>query len=141
MGLASGQPIMDAAIDQVFIGSCTNSRIEDLRIVADVVRRIGGRARVPTLVSPGSGAVKRQAEAEGLAATFVDAGLEWREAGCSMCVGMNGETVAPQKRCVSTSNRNFAGRQGRDARTHLVSPATAAATAMLGRLVDVRTVL
>jgi len=141
MGLASGQPITDAAIDQVFIGSCTNSRIEDLRIVADVVRRIGGRARVPTLVSPGSGAVKRQAEAEGLAATFVAAGLEWREAGCSMCVGMNGETVAPQKRCVSTSNRNFAGRQGRDARTHLVSPATAAATAMLGRLVDVRTVL
>lgn len=141
MGLAPGQPIAEAAVDQVFIGSCTNSRISDLRIVADVVRRIGGRARVPTLVTPGSGPVKRQAEAEGLADAFVAAGFEWREAGCSMCVGMNGETVAPGKRCVSTSNRNFAGRQGRDARTHLVSPATAAATALLGRLVDVRTVL
>jgi 3-isopropylmalate/(R)-2-methylmalate dehydratase large subunit len=141
MGLAPGRPIAEAAVDQVFIGSCTNSRISDLRIVADVVRRIGGRARVPTLVVPGSGPVKRQAEAEGLADAFVAAGFEWREAGCSMCVGMNGETVAPGKRCVSTSNRNFAGRQGRDARTHLVSPATAAATALLGRLVDVRTVL
>lgn len=140
MGLAPGQPIAEAAVDQVFIGSCANSRIEDLRAVADVVRRIGGRARLPVRVSPGSGTVKRQAEREGLAETLVAAGFDWREAGCSMCVGMNGETVGPGKRCVSTSNRNFAGRQGRDARTHLVSPATAAATAMLGRLADVRTV-
>jgi 3-isopropylmalate/(R)-2-methylmalate dehydratase large subunit len=141
MGLEAGQPIALVDVDQVFIGSCTNSRIEDLRIVADLVRRIGGRARVPTLVSPGSGSVKQQAEREGLADVFVGAGFEWREPGCSMCIGMNGDIVGPSKRCVSTSNRNFAGRQGRDARTHLVSPATAAATAMLGHLADVRTML
>ncbi|MGE4241783.1 3-isopropylmalate dehydratase large subunit [Ramlibacter sp.] len=138
MGLAAGQRIDSIAIDQVFIGSCTNSRLEDLRAAAAIVRRFGGRARVLTLVSPGSAEVKRAAEAEGLDGVFKAAGFEWREPGCSMCVGMNGDLVDAGKRCASTSNRNFAGRQGRDARTHLVSPATAAATAMLGHLADAR---
>jgi 3-isopropylmalate/(R)-2-methylmalate dehydratase large subunit len=138
MGLAPGQSMRDARVDQVFIGSCTNARIEDLRIAAAVVREISGKARIPTLVSPGSSSVKRMAEDEGLARVFIDAGMQWRESGCSMCVGMNGDVVGPGKRCVSTSNRNFAGRQGRDARTHLASPATAAATAMLGRIADAR---
>jgi 3-isopropylmalate/(R)-2-methylmalate dehydratase large subunit len=138
MGLARGQYLRDAKVDQVFIGSCTNARIEDLRVAAAVVARISGKARIPTLVSPGSGVVKAMAEAEGLAQVFLDAGMQWREAGCSMCVGMNGDLVGPGKRCVSTSNRNFPGRQGRDARTHLASPATAAATAMLGCISDSR---
>ncbi len=141
MGLQAGQAMNGLVMDQVFIGSCTNSRIEDLREAAVVVRAIQGRVRIPAMVSPGSGAVKRAAEAEGLDRVFLDAGFEWREPGCSMCVGMNGDLVAAGKRCASTSNRNFAGRQGRDARTHLVSPATAAATAMLGHLADARSYL
>jgi 3-isopropylmalate/(R)-2-methylmalate dehydratase large subunit len=121
-----------AAIDQVFIGSCTNGRLSDLRAAAEVVRRCGGRAKVATLVSPGSAVVKAMAEAQGLDRVFTEAGMRWAEPGCSMCVGMNGDLVGPGKRCVSTSNRNFAGRQGRDSRTHLASPATAAASAMAG---------
>jgi 3-isopropylmalate/(R)-2-methylmalate dehydratase large subunit len=137
MGLAPGQSLAGLPIDQVFIGSCTNSRIEDLRAAAAVVR--GRKARVPALVVPGSGTVKREAEAEGLDRVFLEAGFEWREAGCSMCVGMNGDLVPPGKRCASTSNRNFEGRQGKGARTHLMSPAMAAAAAVTGRIVDVRT--
>jgi 3-isopropylmalate/(R)-2-methylmalate dehydratase large subunit len=128
---------MDAIpIDRVFIGSCTNSRIEDLRAAAKVVA--GRKAQVPAWVVPGSGLVKRQAEAEGLDRVFKDAGLEWREPGCSMCVGMNGDLVAPGQHCASTSNRNFVGRQGQGARTHLMSPAMAAAAAMTGHITDVR---
>jgi 3-isopropylmalate/(R)-2-methylmalate dehydratase large subunit len=138
MGLEAGRPLRGAAVDQVFIGSCTNGRISDLRVAADVVRRMKGKARVPTLVSPGSSTVRRQAEAEGLAQVFIDAGMRWGESGCSMCVGMNGDLVGAGQRCVSTSNRNFAGRQGRDSRTHLASPATAAATAMRGCVADAR---
>ena len=123
-------------MDRVFIGSCTNSRIEDLRAAANVLD--GRRAVVPTIAVPGSGLVKAQAEAEGLDTIFRRAGVEWREAGCSMCVAMNGDVVAPGERCASTSNRNFVGRQGRGARTHLLSPAMAAAAAVTGRLTDVR---
>jgi len=123
----------------VFIGSCTNGRIEDLRAAADVLR--GHETRVPGTVSPGSTAVKRMAEAEGLDRVFSDAGLAWVNAGCSMCVGMNGDTVAPGQRCASTTNRNFKGRQGPGARTHLMSPAMVAAAARTGRLTDVRTLL
>ena len=137
MGLAPGQAIAGLPMDQVFIGSCTNSRIEDLRAAAAVIR--GRRAVIPALVVPGSGTVKREAEAEGLDRVFLDAGFEWRDAGCSMCVGMNGDLVPAGKRCASTSNRNFEGRQGRGARTHLMSPAMAAAAAVSGRIVDVRT--
>ncbi len=136
MGLTPGTPITDIAVNRVFIGSCTNSRIEDLRAAAAIVR--GRTARIPAMVVPGSGLVKAQAEAEGLDQIFLEAGMEWRHAGCSMCVGMNGDIVAPGERCASTSNRNFAGRQGRLARTHLVSPAMAAAAALAGRFVDVR---
>jgi 3-isopropylmalate/(R)-2-methylmalate dehydratase large subunit len=136
MGLVPGTPLADIAVDRVFIGSCTNSRIEDLRAAAAVLD--GRRAVVPTMVVPGSGLVKAQAEAEGLDAIFRRAGAEWREAGCSMCVGMNGDLVAPGERCASTSNRNFVGRQGKGARTHLLSPAMAAAAAVTGRLTDVR---
>jgi 3-isopropylmalate/(R)-2-methylmalate dehydratase large subunit len=136
MGLAPGTPMTEIPVDRVFIGSCTNSRIEDLRAAAAVVA--GRRVRVPAMVVPGSGLVKAQAEAEGLDRIFLAAGMEWRHAGCSMCVGMNGDIVAPGERCASTSNRNFAGRQGRLARTHLVSPAMAAAAALAGRFVDVR---
>lgn len=139
MGLEPGTRIADIAVDRVFIGSCTNARIEDLRSAAAVVR--GRRAVVPAMVVPGSGLVKLQAEAEGLDQVFRDAGLEWREPGCSMCVGMNGDTVAAGQRCASTSNRNFVGRQGRGARTHLLSPAMAAAAAVTGRMTDVRTLL
>ncbi len=137
MGLSPGQKITEIAVDRVFIGSCTNSRIEDLRAAAAIIP-VGARANIPAIVVPGSGLVKAQAEAEGLDAIFLRAGFEWRHAGCSMCVGMNGDIAAPQERCASTSNRNFAGRQGRGARTHLVSPATAAATALAGHFVDVR---
>ena len=137
MGLAPGTPLTEIAVDRVFIGSCTNSRLEDLRAAARVVQ--GRRAVVPAWVVPGSGLIKRAAEAEGLDRIFVAAGFEWREAGCSMCVGMNGETARPGERVASTSNRNFEGRQGRGARTHLVSPAMAAAAAVTGRFVDVRT--
>jgi 3-isopropylmalate/(R)-2-methylmalate dehydratase large subunit len=136
MGLKPGERLADIAVDRVFIGSCTNSRIEDLRAAAAVVR--GRRAVVPAWVVAGSGLVKAEAEAEGLDRVFREAGLEWREPGCSMCVAMNGETVAPGARCASTSNRNFVGRQGRGARTHLLSPAMAAAAAVSGRLADVR---
>jgi 3-isopropylmalate/(R)-2-methylmalate dehydratase large subunit len=137
MGLTPGMRLADIAIDRVFIGSCTNARIEDLRAAAAVLR--GRKARVPGLVSPGSSAVKRQAEREGLDQVFSAAGLEWRESGCSMCVGMNGDLLAAGERCASTTNRNFRGRQGIGARTHLVSPAMAAAAAITGRLTDVRT--
>jgi 3-isopropylmalate/(R)-2-methylmalate dehydratase large subunit len=137
MGLEAGMPLGEVRVDRVFIGSCTNSRLEDLRVAAQVVK--GRRARVPAWVVPGSGLVKRAAEAEGLDRVFRDAGFEWREAGCSMCVGMNGETARPGERVASTSNRNFEGRQGQGARTHLMSPAMAAAAAVTGRLTDVRT--
>lgn len=138
MGLAPGVRFADIAVDRVFIGSCTNSRIEDLRAAAAVLR--GQRAAVPAMVSPGSTSVKRAAEAEGLDRIFTEAGFAWRESGCSLCVAMNGDTAAPGERVASTSNRNFPGRQGRGARTHLMSPASAAAAAITGRLVDVRQV-
>jgi 3-isopropylmalate/(R)-2-methylmalate dehydratase large subunit len=139
MGLAPGTAIADIAVDQVFIGSCTNARIEDLRAAAEVARH--GRALVPAMVSPGSSLVKAAAEAEGLDRIFREAGFEWRESGCSMCVGMNGDLVAAGKRCASTSNRNFRGRQGKGSRTHLMSPAMAAAAALRGRITDVRQIL
>jgi len=137
MALTPGTPLTEITVDRVFIGSCTNSRLEDLRAAARVVR--GRRAVVPSWIVPGSGLVKRAAEAEGLDRVFIDAGFEWREAGCSMCVGMNGETAREGERVASTSNRNFEGRQGKGARTHLMSPAMAAAAAVTGRLTDVRT--
>jgi len=133
MGLTAGTPIRDIAVDTVFIGSCTNSRIEDLRLAAGVVRGRRVASGVRTLVVPGSWAVKKQAEQEGLDQVFRAAGFDWREPGCSMCLGMNPDTLSPGERCASTSNRNFEGRQGRGGRTHLVSPAVAAATAILGR--------
>ena len=139
MGLSAGQALQSVAVDQVFIGSCTNGRIEDLRLAARVLQ--GRRAKVPGLVAPGSALVKAQAEAEGLDQIFTQAGLEWVEAGCSMCVGMNGDLVAPGKRCASSTNRNFKGRQGRGARTHLMSPAMVAAAAITGTLCDVRPLL
>jgi 3-isopropylmalate/(R)-2-methylmalate dehydratase large subunit len=136
MGLAPGVPLSDVRVDRAFIGSCTNSRLDDLRAAARVVE--GRRAVVPAWVVPGSGVVKRAAEAEGLDRIFVAAGFEWREAGCSMCVGMNGEIAREGERVASTSNRNFEGRQGKGARTHLMSPAMAAAAAVTGKLTDVR---
>ncbi len=139
MGLTPGKSLESVAVDQVFIGSCTNARIEDLRAAAAVLA--GRHSKVPGLVSPGSQAIKAQAEAEGLDRIFRDAGLEWVGAGCSMCVAMNGDHVAPGKRCASTTNRNFRGRQGRGARTHLMSPAMVAAAAVTGHLTDVRPLL
>jgi 3-isopropylmalate/(R)-2-methylmalate dehydratase large subunit len=139
MDLVPGQRIDGLAIDRAFIGSCTNSRIEDLRAAAAVVR--GRKAVVPALVVPGSGLVKRAAEAEGLDRVFREAGFDWRDAGCSMCVGMNGDLVGAGERCASTSNRNFEGRQGKGARTHLMSPAMAAAAAVTGTITDVRKLL
>jgi 3-isopropylmalate/(R)-2-methylmalate dehydratase large subunit len=136
MGLTPGTPLTEVKVDRVFIGSCTNSRLDDLRAAAAVAK--GRRAIVPAWVVPGSGLVKEAAEAEGLDRVFRDAGFQWREAGCSMCVGMNGETAGEGVRVASTSNRNFEGRQGKGARTHLVSPAMAAAAAVTGRLADVR---
>jgi 3-isopropylmalate/(R)-2-methylmalate dehydratase large subunit len=136
MALHPGQKLSDIRIDRVFIGSCTNGRIEDLRAAAAVLA--GRRAVVPGLVSPGSSAVKHQAEQEGLDRIFVDAGLEWVASGCSMCVGMNGDTVPANERCASTTNRNFKGRQGQGSRTHLMSPAMVAAAAVAGRLTDSR---
>jgi len=139
MDLAPGIAIDGISIENVFIGSCTNSRIEDLRAAAEVARGRKVAATVhQALVVPGSGAVKRQAEAEGLDRIFIDAGFEWREPGCSMCLGMNPDKVPPGERCASTSNRNFVGRQGPGARTHLLSPAMAAAAAICGRITDVR---
>ena len=139
MGLTANQPIEQIAIDKVFIGSCTNSRIEDLRAAASVLRgkRIAANIKL-ALAVPGSGLVKRQAESEGLDRVFIDAGFEWREPGCSMCLGMNADQLSPGERCASTSNRNFEGRQGAGGRTHLVSPAMAAAAAVAGRFVDIR---
>ena len=138
MGLVGGQRITDIPLDRVFIGSCTNSRIEDLRAAARVVRGYRVSSRVQAMVVPGSGRVKRQAEAEGLDRIFRDAGFDWREAGCSMCLGMNPDILTPGQRCASTSNRNFEGRQGKGGRTHLVSPAMAAAAAVRGHFVDIR---
>jgi 3-isopropylmalate/(R)-2-methylmalate dehydratase large subunit len=139
MGLQPRTPITDIAIDKVFIGSCTNSRIEDLRAAAAVVkgRRVASNVKL-ALVVPGSGLVKQQAEREGLDRIFRDAGFEWREPGCSMCLGMNPDRLASGERCASTSNRNFEGRQGPGGRTHLVSPAMAAAAAIAGHFVDIR---
>ena len=139
MGLAAGTPISEIALDKVFIGSCTNSRIEDLRAAASVAkgRKVADNIR-QALVVPGSGLVKAQAEQEGLDKVFVDAGFEWREPGCSMCLAMNADRLEPGERCASTSNRNFEGRQGKGGRTHLVSPAMAAAAAIAGHFVDVR---
>jgi 3-isopropylmalate/(R)-2-methylmalate dehydratase large subunit len=136
MGLSPGTPMQGLPVDRVFIGSCTNSRIEDLRAVASVVR--GARVGVPTLVVPGSEQIRAQAAAEGLDRVFLEAGMEWRHAGCSMCVGTNGDVGQAGQRIVSTSNRNFEGRQGQGVRTHLVSPVMAAAAALQGRLTDVR---
>jgi 3-isopropylmalate/(R)-2-methylmalate dehydratase large subunit len=133
MGLAGGERMADVKVDRVFLGSCTNSRLEDLRAAAAVLE--GRRIAVPMLVSPGSTSVKRAAEAEGLDRVFTEAGASWEESGCSLCVSMNGDSVGEGERCASTSNRNFVGRQGRGARTHLVSPASAAASALAGRLV------
>jgi len=140
MDLKPGTPIQDIRIDRVFIGSCTNSRIEDLRQAAEVVRAVGKKVApgVRAMVVPGSYRVKRQAEEEGLDVIFKEAGFEWREPGCSMCLGMNPDILAPGERCASTSNRNFEGRQGRGGRTHLVSPPMAAAAALEGRFVDIR---
>jgi 3-isopropylmalate/(R)-2-methylmalate dehydratase large subunit len=139
MGLAPGIRLSEIPVDRVFIGSCTNSRIEDLRAAAKLAD--GRKAVVPAMIVPGSAIVKAQAEAESLDTIFKRAGFEWREAGCSMCVGMNGDLVAPGERCASTSNRNFAGRQGKGARTHLLSPAMAVAAAVTGKLTDVRTLM
>jgi len=136
--LEPGTAIMDIPLDKVFIGSCTNSRIEDLRLAASVVKGKKKHPHVTALVVPGSGQVKLAAEAEGLDKIFMEAGLEWREAGCSMCLGMNPDVLGPGERCASTSNRNFEGRQGPGGRTHLVSPAMAAAAAIAGHFVDVR---
>jgi len=138
MDLNPGTPMGDIEIDRVFIGSCTNSRIEDLRAAAEMIVGRTVHPRVSAMVVPGSGGVKRQAEFEGLDRIFENAGFEWRDAGCSLCLAMNGDVLAPGERCASTSNRNFEGRQGRDGRTHLVSPAMAAAAAVAGRFVDVR---
>jgi 3-isopropylmalate/(R)-2-methylmalate dehydratase large subunit len=139
MGIAPGTKLTDIAVDRVFIGSCTNARIEDLRAAAAVLA--GRVSKVPGLVSPGSSIVKRQAEEEGLDRIFRDAGLEWADSGCSMCVGINGDIVPPGERCASTTNRNFRGRQGPGARTHLMSPAMVAAAAVSGHLADVRPLL
>jgi 3-isopropylmalate/(R)-2-methylmalate dehydratase large subunit len=139
MGIAPGKRLTEIPIDRVFIGSCTNSRIEDLRAAAAVLA--GRTSKVPGLVSPGSSMVKRQAEEEGLDRIFREAGLEWVESGCSMCVGINGDVVAAGERCASTTNRNFRGRQGPGARTHLMSPAMVAAAAVNGHLADVRPLL
>jgi 3-isopropylmalate/(R)-2-methylmalate dehydratase large subunit len=138
MGLTPGTPMTDIHIDRVFLGSCTNGRIEDLRAAAKILDGKHIHEGVSGMVVPGSGLVKEQAEAEGLDKIFIEAGFEWREPGCSMCLGMNPDKLAPEERCASTSNRNFEGRQGFRGRTHLVSPTMAAAAAIAGRFVDVR---
>ena len=138
MGLTAGTKITDIKIDRVFIGSCTNGRIEDLRAAANVINGRNINGNVSAMIVPGSGLVKEQAEAEGLDKIFVKAGFEWREPGCSMCLAMNPDKLAPEERCASTSNRNFEGRQGFKGRTHLVSPAMAAAAAIAGHFVDIR---
>jgi 3-isopropylmalate/(R)-2-methylmalate dehydratase large subunit len=138
MGLTAGQKLSDVKVDRVFIGSCTNGRIEDLRVVADIAKGRKVAAHVNAMIVPGSGLVKEQAESEGLDKIFIEAGFDWREPGCSMCLAMNADKLEPEERCASTSNRNFEGRQGRGGRTHLVSPAMAAAAAIKGTLTDVR---
>jgi len=138
MGLEPDTPMQDITIDRVFLGSCTNARIEDLRAAADVVRGRETSDHVYAMVVPGSNSIKRQAEEEGLDRVFTDAGFDWREAGCSMCLGMNPDILEPGQRCASTSNRNFEGRQGKGGRTHLVSPQMAAAAAIAGHFVDIR---
>jgi 3-isopropylmalate/(R)-2-methylmalate dehydratase large subunit len=141
MGLEPGKPLADIHVDKVFIGSCTNSRIEDMREAAAVVKRLGQKVSKTVkqaLVVPGSGVVKAQAEREGLHEVFMAAGFEWREPGCSMCLAMNADRLEAGERCASTSNRNFEGRQGGGGRTHLVSPAMAAAAAIHGHFVDIR---
>ena len=139
MDLAPGTKLEDVKIDKVFIGSCTNGRIEDLRAVAGLVKDRHVAPHIYAMIVPGSGLVKEQAEAEGLDRIFIEAGFDWREAGCSMCLAMNADRLAPGERCASTSNRNFEGRQGRGGRTHLLSPVMAAAAAVTGRLTDIRT--
>lgn len=138
MGLTAGVPLQSLTLDKVFIGSCTNGRIEDLRAAAEIARGQKVHASVHAMVVPGSVLVKQQAEAEGLDAIFREAGFDWREAGCSMCLGMNPDILQPGERCASTSNRNFEGRQGKGGRTHLVSPQMAAAAAIAGHLIDIR---
>jgi len=138
MGLAPGTPLSEIDIDTVFIGSCTNARIEDLRAAAEIVKGRRVKEGVRAMIVPGSGLVRAQAEEEGLADIFKEAGFDWRLAGCSMCLGMNPDQLSPGERCAATSNRNFEGRQGRGGRTHLMSPAMAAAAAVTGRLTDVR---
>jgi 3-isopropylmalate/(R)-2-methylmalate dehydratase large subunit len=138
MGLEPGRPLNGLPVDVVFIGSCTNSRIEDLRAAAAMIRGGSVADHVRALVVPGSGQAKAQAEKEGLDRLFRQAGFEWREAGCSMCLGMNPDRLKPGERCASTSNRNFEGRQGPGGRTHLMSPAMAAAAAIRGHIVDIR---
>ena len=135
---AKSSPCSSSAIQKAFIGSCTNARIEDLRLVAGIVGRHKVAPGVRAMVVPGSGAVRMQAEAEGIAALLQDAGFEWRQPGCSMCLAMNDDMLAPGERCASTTNRNFEGRQGRGGITHLMSPAMAAAAALTGRITDVR---
>jgi 3-isopropylmalate/(R)-2-methylmalate dehydratase large subunit len=141
MGLTAGTPINEVKIDKIFIGSCTNGRLEDLRIAAGVLKGRKIADNVNAIIVPGSGLVKEKAEEEGLDKIFLEAGCEWREPGCSMCVAMNADRLEPGERCASTSNRNFEGRQGRGGRTHLVSPAMAAAAAVAGHLTDVRDLL
>ena len=138
MGLKANTKISDIKIDKIFIGSCTNGRIEDLRVAAELLRGKKIANNVSAMVVPGSGLVKEQAEKEGLDKIFKEAGFEWREPGCSMCLGMNPDQLKPRERCASTSNRNFEGRQGRGGRTHLVSPGMAIAAAINGHLTDVR---
>ena len=138
MGLKAGTPLEEVEIDRVFIGSCTNSRIEDLRAAARIAAGYKVSTHVSAMVVPGSQQVKAQAEAEGLDHIFNEAGFDWREPGCSMCLGMNPDILSPGERCASTSNRNFEGRQGRGGRTHLVSPEMAAAAAIAGHFVDIR---
>ena len=139
MGLVAGTSLSDIPVDKVFIGSCTNGRIEDLREAAAMAkgRKVSGSIKL-AMVVPGSGLVKEQAEKEGLDKIFIEAGFEWREPGCSMCLAMNADKLAPGERCASTSNRNFEGRQGRGGRTHLLSPAMAVAAAITGKLTDIR---
>ena len=138
MGLSAGQNIEEIEIDKVFIGSCTNGRIEDLQAVADIVKGKSISNSIYAMIVPGSGLVKQQAEEKGLDQIFIDAGFDWREPSCSMCLAMNADKLNSKERCASTSNRNFEGRQGRGGRTHLVSPAMAAAAALTGKLTDVR---
>jgi len=139
MGLKPGTPIVDIPVDRVFIGSCTNSRLDDLRAAAHLVAgKHVAKTIKQALIVPGSRGIKAQAEKEGLDKIFTQAGFEWRDAGCSMCIGMNSDVLPPHERSASTSNRNFEGRQGRDSRTHLVSPVMAAAAAIAGHFVDVR---